>query len=68
MTKQEFLLEYANWFPEKRILCEEHVSEFPEILSHVFAVEAINNEIWQAFRENHFQQRNKTKFRLGQLR
>lgn len=51
MTKQEFLLEYANWFPEKRILCEEHVSEFPEILSHVFTVEAINNEIWQAFRD-----------------
>ena len=45
MTKQEFLLEYANWFPEKRILCEEHVSEFPEILSHVFAVEAINSQL-----------------------
>ena len=51
MTRLEFLSEYVNWFPEKRNLCEEHISEYPEILSHVFAMEAVNMEIWQAFRD-----------------
>ena len=49
MTGKEFLTEYAAWFPEKQNLCEKHVSEFPEILPHIFAMQAVNIEINKAF-------------------
>ncbi len=45
MTGKEFLTEYAEWFPEKQNLSEEHISEFP----HIFAMQTVNIEINKAF-------------------
>ena len=49
MTGKEFLTEYVEWFPEKQNLCEEHISEFSEILPHIFAMQTVNIEINKAF-------------------
>ena len=52
MTNHEFLAEYLKYFPENQHLCDEHISDFPDILGHIFAARAVNDEMLSAFGNN----------------